>query len=161
MVSNCPGVKLSWCQIVPSVKLSDVKLSGVNLSWCQIVCQHGRCQFVRGVKLSWCPIVRVYTWCQIVPQPWHKARLCLFHIFWVGCYLISPNLFIIHKCHKYNFNVFTHVKFKIDSNTKDLKGKWKGRSSAKNFLSQDCKTLPSHAFRSIQQNILKQDNCTS
>ena len=57
LVSNCPGVKLSWCQIVRCQIVRGVKLSGVKLSWCQIVRQHGRCQIVRGVKLSWCQIV--------------------------------------------------------------------------------------------------------
>merc|ERR1712107_589842 len=52
---NCPGAKLSWCQIVlvPNCPLL--------LSWCQIVCF-----YYLGAKLSpllsWCQIVR----CQIV-----------------------------------------------------------------------------------------------
>ena len=67
LVSNCPGVKLSWCQIVRGVKLSwcqivrGVKLSAVsNCLRCQIVrsvklsavSNCPRCQIVRGVKLS-------------------------------------------------------------------------------------------------------------
>ena len=154
MVSNCPGVKLfavSNCpmsnypvSICPGVKLS-ANMGGVNLSAASNCPGVQLSVFTHGVKLS----------------PNLGIKLVFAFFTFSGWAAIWFHLFIIHKCHKYNFNVFTHVKFKIDSNTKDLKGKWKGRSSAKNFLSQDCKTLPSHAFRSIQQNSLKQDNCTS
>merc|ERR1711963_22217 len=88
-VPNCPGAKLSWCQIVHfyylSAKLSafiilvpncplyylGAKLSGAKLSWCQIVLVPN-CPLL----LSWCQIVRFYylgaklspllSWCQIV-----------------------------------------------------------------------------------------------
>merc|ERR1712173_428874 len=56
-VPNCPGAKLSWCQIVlvPNCPLL--------LSWCQIVCFYYLVAKLSPL-LSWCQIVR----CQIVLQ---------------------------------------------------------------------------------------------
>merc|ERR1712240_761468 len=83
-VPNCPGAKLSWCQIVHFYYLG-AKLSPL-LSWCQIVrCQIVRCQIVLVPN---CPGTKLSTFIILVPN-------CPLLLSW---YQIVPFIFLVPNC---------------------------------------------------------------
>ena len=93
-VTNCPGAKLSWCQIVLVPNCLVLYCHGAKLLWCQIVlvtnCPGAK---LSGAILPWCQIDLVPN-CPVPNCPVAKlygAKFPLYHL-WLAKWIFSTYL---------------------------------------------------------------------